>query len=260
MPTKPTQGNDGAIRSQKDRRYPDTFFDQHKSARFPNGRPWWGEREFLSGSQNPSLLDPFLQGELGKGNHEVAGEEWDAPWVPLWNGGSNSFYEFDYYRKRVKIRYDRIIGYDKAEQDRYYMAAAKIAAANGWAEVKYGRTPTYQVISVIGTPPQSPKIAQAAQAGDPWLLGLTDEPNDELAALLGITTSGLRAAPSMVAPLTPDKVLATTSNEDLIKLIANVVTATLDARESAKKAAASERMAHARSHKGKKTEAGSVAA
>ena len=253
MPTKPTPQGGRTIGSQKDRRYGDTFYDQHRSARFPNGRPWNGEREFLSGSENPSSLDPFVQGELHKGDSTQPGLEWDAPWVPEWNGGRNAFYEFIWASRRIRVRYDRVIAVDRQGQDEYYMAAAKLAAASGWREVEYGSPPPYQVTAIVGTPPRSPKIAMAAQAGDPWLLGFVEEPNVELAKLLGITTSGMRI-PQPAAKIEPAQILAVQSDADLIKLVANVVTATLDARDAdrlaKKQAADNAKMAKVRARRG----------
>ena len=48
-PSKPQNTGASSGRNQKDRRYTDTFFDQHRFAgRFPMGRPWSGVREIAA--------------------------------------------------------------------------------------------------------------------------------------------------------------------------------------------------------------------
>jgi hypothetical protein len=233
------------IQSQKDRRYLDCFHDQHRSKRFPDGRPWSGYREFSSENGYP---DGFLQADLYKADfQDPFNSGWDAPWVPEVNGGRQSFYEFDYNRKKIAIRYDNVIQHDKAAMDRYYQAAAKLAGANGWGEIRYGVTPVYQVTSLIGDPPRSPKIAQAAQAGDPWLLGFSDEPNEELARLLNLSRQGF-AMPTVEGVISSDAVLHADSGT-LNALIAEAVAKALAARD-AKDAAKDpkKKLAQAESH------------
>src|SRR5215471_18377854 len=115
MPTKPVVGIT-TVGSQKDRRYLDTFYDQHRSTRFPNGRPWWGTRELAANRDtNPHLRDGFCGGELIPGRHVEEGESresawrdcWSAPWYPEFR-----FFQFDYKRNRIMIRYDLHMGYD----------------------------------------------------------------------------------------------------------------------------------------------------
>jgi hypothetical protein len=231
MPTKPTIGIT-TTGSQRDRRFLDTFHDQHKSQRFPVGRPWTGYREYAA---NPELghQPGFVTAELTQGNHEDPfGSNWTAPWIPEFNGGRTGFYEFDYLRKRITIRYDHVLGHDVAAWNAYFDAAAKIAAANGWGEIAFGLTPKFQITSVLGTPPRNPKIAQAAMAGDPWLLGFHDEPNSELAKLLGISTRGLVMQTPTVAPkVTPEAVMAA-SPADLATMISEIVAKTLAAQQA----------------------------
>jgi len=249
LPTKPTTSGASTTGSQRDRRFLDTFHDQHKSARFPVGRPWCGYREYAA---NPELghQPGFIDAQLTQGDHEDPfGSNWIAPWIPEFNGGRTSYYEYDYLRKKITIRYDHVFANDTLGFDRYYEAAAKIAGANGWGEIEYGVIPRYQVTALIGLPPRSPKIAQAAMAGDPWLLGFIEEPNAALAKLLGISTRGLTfKAPVPQAVVTPEQVL-TLPPGDLAAMIAQAVAQAMAAQDATKQAANHARAARMRAGK-----------
>lgn len=242
MPSKPTVGV-STVGSQKDSRYLDTFYDQHKSPKFPEGRPWHGYREFAA---NKPDKDGFVGGELTPGRHAEDMEDrkaawetaWVAPWVPEYK-----YFEFNYARSKITIRYDRVFGDDKTAQDNYYRAAAKLSGANGWGPVQYGIMPNYQVTALIGDPPRSPKIAQAAQAGDPWLLGSSDEVNEELAQLIGLTQEGLVLVDeTKEPPFKPEQIIAADAL-DIPKMIAEAVALALKSEREAN----AKRMAHARS-------------
>lgn len=236
MPSKPQVGV-STVGSQKDSRYLDTFYDQHRfSPRFPEGRPWHGYREYAA---NKPDKDGFVGGELNPGRHAEDMEDraaawataWVAPWVPEFK-----YFDFNYQRNKITIRYDRVMGDDKMALDNYYRAAAKLSGSNGWGPVKYGVTPTYQVTSLIGDPSRSPKIAQAAQAGDPWLLGFSDEVNEELAQLIGLTQEGLTLVTGISeAPFKPEQINATPI-ADIPKMIADAVAAALKAEREANRA------------------------
>ncbi len=239
MPSKPTTAFAPSLASQRDRRYLDTFTDQHKSARFQNGRPWWGDREFAA---NQGERDGFCGGDVNPGDHnDPNGSVWNAPWFPEFK-----FFEFNYVRSKITIRYDKVIAHDKAAQDRYFADAAKLSAANGWGAVDYGRQPSYQVTSILGDAPRSPKIAQAAQAGDRWLLGDTDEVNEELARLLGLSRQGF-AQPQAVREslVQPGEVQAMTAAQ-IQQLVADAVAASAKKK---RKGATPEQMAAMRAKK-----------
>lgn len=242
MPTKPTNPIVSNVASQRSRRYDDTVYDQHKSKLFPNGRPWWGTREFAA---NQGQRDGFCSVLQPGDNHEDAEwpRVWQAPWMPdevsSVHGGST--FEVDLFRMRLTIRYDRIINEDTRASDIYYDAAAKIAFEKSWAEIQYGSLPPHAVRAIIGNPPRSPRIAQAAQAGDPWLLGLSNEVNEELATLLGLSRKGLPAAYlKPVQPIVKPEEVAGMSGDALKTLIDAAVQAALekDRASRAPKAAA----------------------
>ena len=211
MPTKPTVIVTSTA-SQASNRYMDTFRDQHKSSRFPDGRPWWGWREFTANKGEP---DGFV-GNVIPGDHlDPAAGQWSAPWMP-----DAAFFEFNYRRSTIAIRYDRMLAHDRAAYEEYYNSANRIANQNTWPETRYGSIPRHSITSLIGYPPRSPKIAQAAMAGDRWLLGSSDEVNEELAQLLGLSRHGLKIMREEMEPVaTPAEVLTMTP-EQLQKLIA----------------------------------------
>lgn len=252
MPTKPQTGV-MSVGSQRDNRYLDTFYDQHRfTPRFPEGRPFHGYREFAA---NKPDRDGFIGGMLSQGRHAEPGEDpraawatvWTAPWLPEYKA---SYWDFNYARSKITLRYDAVYNDDKKALDQFYQAAAKLAGANGWGAVSYGVTPSYQVTAVLGDPPRSPKIAQAAQAGDPWLLGFSEEVNEELSLLLGLTVEGLKLVGDESRQIVkPEQILQAATAYDIQKIVAEAVAAAL----SAERAARAAKTANARAGKKNKT-------
>lgn len=265
MPLKPSSQGAAPLGSQAGQRYFATVYDQHKSARFPNGRPWWGSRELAA---NKGQLDGFCTtlscGEFvfsltDDRGFPVQSEEdrlaslasaWSAPWLPPQNGGKRSYYEINYRLMRVQLRYDILLRDLTDARLRYYEAANKIALEKGWPEVEIGSVPRFAIRVSIGDlkPEEDPRLPQAAQAGDPWLLGASQEVNEELAQVLGLSRRGLVrpvAAPAPVA--TPDQVLTMTPQQ-VQQMIADAIAT----HEAAKKDAGRQRIAKARAARGKK--------
>jgi len=275
IPSKPITKGASGIGSQRDRRFTDTFHDRHKHpTRFPNGRPFTGEREFTSGTSEESISAGFLSSDLACGEYfcedpregqtlqeraDSLASAWNAPWLP-----KSKYFKFNYRQKLITLDYVRGEADEKASLDKYYRAAAKLAGANGWGEIKYGVTPGYQVTAILDEPTPFLPVWQAARAGDPWLLGFVDEPNERLASVLGLDISyiaGARSAdseyvaiqrPARDEPIvTPDKILETPM-ADIGQMIADAVQAALEKRDAAdalKKNAAKDRMAHARAQR-----------
>lgn len=207
MPTKPQVGITSST-SQAARRYLDTFFDQHKdtAAGFPNGRPWWGYREYAA---MRGTDDGFVGADLCKGHHEDPSLAWNAPFVP-----ERMFFDLDYRHARITINYRKMLAHDRIGYDRYYEAANKIAHEKSWKELEYGALPPFPVRSILGDPPRNPKIAQAFMAGDRWLLGFSREVNVELAQLLGLNAQGWKVVREPIAPvLSPEGVISLTRDE-----------------------------------------------
>ena len=248
MPTK-TIGAVSTTGSQRDNRYEDTFTDQHRSERFHDGRPWNGPREYAANRGDPdgfcSLLSP--------GTHLDISTKWQAPWFP-----EQRFFKYNYKRAKITIDYAAMLAHDVFYSDQYYSAAAVISYEKGWEPTTEGSLPQFTIRKVLGEPPRSPKIAQAAMAGDQWLLGFSLEPNTLLSTLIGLTKTGLGEA--YTPPLTPAQVLEASST-DVKAMIAQAVAQALadrDVEAAAKKEKDRERMAKARGARGqgKHTQAG----
>lgn len=211
MPVKPIVLPGGGI-GQAASRYLDTFTDQHRFGPYPDGRPWWGYREFASMRGNP---DGFV-GSVTPGDHRTPTvPAWSAPWLP-----EEKYFEFNYRKAAITIRYDRMEADDRRAYEDYYRAANTIELEKSWTETPFGAVPRFAIRAMIGPPPRSPKIAQAARAGDRWLIGATPEVNESLAVLLGMTRGGLKleqAEPNPIA--TPSDVISMTKDE-LAKFIA----------------------------------------
>lgn len=204
------------------------------------------------------------------------GSAWDAPFLP-----ETRFFDYDYQRKTIKIRYDKMLAEDIAFYDRYYDAAAVVAAQTKTEAPEFGEMPKYAITAILDKPPRSPRIATSLIAGDPWILGQSTEVNEELALLLGMNRGGWRAqiarerygltsptitpnvtfAPQVKAQpkaepvievitpkLTPDAVLGM-SQEALAKFILNVMETRDAAKEAAKAKKPGNNMAAARAAK-----------
>lgn len=169
--------------SQADFRLKATFYDQHRSAKFPNGRPWWGYVE-------KSVDGVAMPGVVG----ELQPDGWNAPWFP------ESKYIIDsigratadgrlqqvgaMYEMRFRIDYARMMQDYTTAMREYYRRAVQEAAALHLRLPEYGGAIEYALRMVVGQPPKSPKIPEAALAGDPWLLGFDTHENEGLARLL----------------------------------------------------------------------------
>ena len=214
MPTKPTVSVT-SVQDQASQRYLDTFHDQHKTRRFPIGRPWWGYREYAA---NRASENGFVGADLNRGSHEDPTQTWNAPLIP-----EARFFDFNYRRSMIVIRYDQMLAHDTGYYNAYYEAANRLAMEKSWAALDLGALPPYPIRAVLGDPPRSPKIAQAFMAGDRWLIGDSEEVNEELAHLLGFNKMGWKVGKKPVpATVTPDGVLQLTPAE-LRALIAEEV-------------------------------------
>lgn len=245
-PSKPTDTGAATGRSQKDRRYNDTFFDQHRTAiggRFPNGRPWCGPRELAANREAvPPPPDGFVIPDLMRGEYvetDVPGicdraatfaSVWDAPWTPL-----PKFFRFNYTKKRITFDYERMRVEENNAIDEYYQAAA-ILGAEFNVKVEYRVLPSFQITARLGKPSKYLPVVEAAMAGDPWLLGFIDEPNMDLAKILGFNRSGMKVVSYDPQPIvTPAQVIATPQPE-LMALLERLTAQVTDlARESAER-------------------------
>ena len=160
------------------------FYDQHKSKDYPDGRCWWGYTETPADPTQPrgvvGELQPVVADmNLGDG---IMVKGWEAPWIP----------EAKYVNmaagmlagNRFKLDYSRMIVDYAAANEKYYRLAASTAGARNWPAPKmYGQV-DFQLRAIVGDPPKSPKVPEAASAGDPWILGFEKRPNERLKKIL----------------------------------------------------------------------------
>jgi hypothetical protein len=214
------------------------WYDQHKCAKFPQGRPWWSVVERPA----EGAAMPMPVGELQP-------QGWDAPWLPdatyinksigkASPGATMSEHKF-------RIDYAAMITDRKQALREYYDRAVLEAIGQGWQAPNYGDPIPFRLRAIIGTPPQSPKIPEAAMAEDPWLLGFSTTENETLARLLQHGREDVETAVQSEAKM--DKVAA-------LEATVAALLARDEAREKAeaeKAEAAKARMAKARA--GRKT-------
>lgn len=283
MPSKPRDTGASTTGSQRDRRWTDTFFDDYRHPRFPNGRPFTGEREFKSGVSEQSVSAGFLQSDLQCGEYfcenpaqgQTAQERQmtlDSAWVaPFLLPGGKKYMSFNYDKKRISWRYTAFIADETAELGKYWLAAAKMAGeGEDFGPERPDKLP-FRIRALMGSPRvylNKIRLAQACMAGDPWIMGAVTTPNEELVKLLGLGTvqyvGGVQFGDSEYVsvptakpaePLaTPEQVLSVPMNQ-----VQEMIAAALAAHEAQKKADAASRMAKARGAKKPRTPAGSSA-
>lgn len=165
--------------SQADQRDYAVWYDQHKCAKFPQGRPWWSVVERPA----EGATMPMPVGELQP-------QGWTAPWYPdakyIISSIGKATPGATLQEHRFRIDYNSMITDRRQAMKEYYDRAVLESIGQGWEAPNYGDPIPYRLRSIIGTPPLSPKIPEAAMAEDPWILGFSDHENEQLARLLDL--------------------------------------------------------------------------
>ena len=171
--------------SQADNRAYAVWYDQHKCARFPLGRPWWSVVERPA----EGAAMPMPVGELQPGHPSDESQAWHAPWYPdpsvIAKNIGRASPGASPYEHKFKIDYIQIINDRKHAMEEYYNRAVIEGMAQGFAVPNFGDPIEYRLRQIVGKPPQSPRIPEAAMAEDPWILGFSEQENEALARLLG---------------------------------------------------------------------------
>ena len=161
------------------------LFDQHRTKDFPDGRPWWTYTEKQVEQENGNrIIAPQPIGEPVPVSADIVDPDgtvikgWSAPWYPEPKYMVMSINSRQ--GNRFKIRYDVMQTDYRAAMEEYYKRAVQEAATLNLPMPRFGEPIGYRLRQIVGEPPKSPKIPEAAIAGDPWLLGFSDEPNDLL--------------------------------------------------------------------------------
>lgn len=152
------------------------WFDQHRDSayRAPNGdrlfefgRPWWSVIEKASGMPTGPVYP------MG----------WEAPWLPPAQYVNDSIGRIakqelsgtlqprSVNSDRFRIAYERMVTDDRAAAQDHYQFAVTVARNNNLPIPKWGELMDPRVLVIAGVQPRSPKIAEAAMAGNKWLLG-----------------------------------------------------------------------------------------
>lgn len=151
------------------------WFDQHRDANYVNergerifefGRPWWSVIE------KASMMPSGPVYPMG----------WDAPWLPpqsyindsigrIPKFESNGFMPRGINSDRFSIAYARMIQDDTDQTRSHYQYAVQVATQKNLPIPEWGKPMDHRVLALVGIQPRSPKIAEAALAGNKWLLG-----------------------------------------------------------------------------------------
>ncbi len=262
MPTRITAPEEGW--NQNKQRSLAVFFDQHRDTAFTapdgkkpfeNGRPWWGYVERpADGAAMPMPVGP------------LSPMEWDAPWFPdekyitasigrVSSNGSWIRMGSGLYEQRFRIDYNQMITDYTTALRAYYTRAVNEASERNLKIPEYGGTISFQLSAIIGRPPRSPKVPEAALAGNKWLLGQlaptfdartqqwSVEEDEQLARLLESGNAELFTVEQAKASAErkPDEIEAIRAELDALKtMLAAAATDMADAKA---------RMAHARAAK-----------
>lgn len=146
--------------SQQERRTYVKALDQH-------GRLWGVTAETGGGQLLPV------------GPYEPIG--WAAPWYPP---HPYLALTFEGYQPAVRIDYATLIADRKFALREYQKRARQVGQKLHGQAYRADQPPTQQMIEQIGEPPHAWQLAQAAERGDRWTLGLTDKINEKVAKFL----------------------------------------------------------------------------
>lgn len=152
------------------------WFDQHRDSNFVNtsgekpfefGRPYWSVIEKASGMPSGPVYP------MG----------WDAPWhAPQQyivtsigkiqrTEALATFAPKGVNTDRFRIDYGQMIQDDTGAMQAHYKLAVTVANQKNLPMPKWGEAMDSRLLVIVGVPPRSPKIAEAALGGNKWLLG-----------------------------------------------------------------------------------------
>jgi hypothetical protein len=174
MPTKTQRQNPaGRQASMRDHAI---WYDQHRDSTFVNaagekpfefGRPYWSVIEKASG--------------MPSGPVYKAG--WEAPWeAPQQyiitsigriqsNAAITAFVPRNINTDRFRIDYVQMITDDTEAMRVHFKFATTVANQKNLPMAQWGEPFDSRLLVIVGNPPRSPKIAEAALGGNKWLLG-----------------------------------------------------------------------------------------
>ncbi len=192
MPVTPTSNTQSARRQlHASMGQAPPFYDQFKNPRWPEGRPFWCYTEIMANGVTPPMpCTPLVP------------DGWASPIDLPARYIDYSRSAYGHFEWRVDAMYD----HDKEEYERYYVAAAVLATEKNQGVVTLGGPVPFVVRALLGPPTRSPKIAQAFLAANPWILGFTQEPDEELLRIMARSRDTLGMPAESYAK--PDDVLS----------------------------------------------------
>lgn len=211
--------------SQASNRVARVFYDQHKLSKFPDvpGRAWWTYVE--KPADGMAMAMPVASLTQGGRSQDGRDLHWEAPFYPDMMYADFGRSEYGHF----VWQYQRMQSDDARATELFYQASARLAATKGWEMPEPGKPLPYAISVAIGDLPRSPLIAQALRAGNPWLIGETLEPDDDLLPSLLRQWQG-RGGWKPAALTTPTDVV-TMNAKTLDQLVAEAVAKAMAERE-----------------------------
>ncbi len=164
------------MRDQAKQREFAVWYDQHRDSTFTNAA---GVRVFEDGRPYWSTVEKSTKMPVGP----VYRAGWLAPWEPPQSyivtsiGKITKGHIFDgsmpkgMTTDRFRIDYQQMATDDRQAYQAYYNHAVRVASDRNLDIPRYGSRFDFRLIAIIGPSPRDPRIAEAAMAGNKWLLG-----------------------------------------------------------------------------------------
>lgn len=174
--------------SQAKQRSVAIWYDQHTHpTKAPQGRPFWS---IVENAASGGVM-PMPVGELTPMDWEQSGIF--APWMPdmkyITARIGQSKPGLSIFEHRFKIDYQQMLTDFTAATRAYYERAVREARSQNLKVPRNLSEIPFELEIIVGTPPKSPKIPEAAMSGDAWLLGFDQEENEQLARYLKFGTA-----------------------------------------------------------------------
>ena len=139
--------------------------------------------------ERPALQDGGIEtAALPMPIGDLNADGWEAPWYP-----EQKYFKYSQGTQilefRLKIDYRAmLVDYTAATREYYERAVKQAAALKMFPLPTFGGLIPWELEQAVGPAPKSPKIPEAALSGDLWLLGFSNEENEELARFLQMGT------------------------------------------------------------------------
>lgn len=166
---------DGMRDQAKNREFA-VWYDQHRDSSYLNAE---GKHIFEDGRPYWSTVEKSTKMPVGP----VYRAGWVAPWeapqsyIVTSIGKITKGHIFDgsmpkgMTTDRFRIDYQQMATDDRQSYQQYYNHAVRVASDRNLDIPRYGSRFDFRLVAIIGPSPRDPRIAEAAMAGNKWLLG-----------------------------------------------------------------------------------------